>query len=344
MSYKDIFKDIAGNSYSNIYVLYGREKYLFEMIINKINETFEGDSFKEFNYQVVDSQEMPPDQIMDNFEVLPFMAERRFVVVKNSQFFNPTKNNLTEAQEKRLISYFENPSKQTIVIFQCGVSIDRRKKIYKSASKNGNVVELNKLEGSDLTKWLIKQAKEQGKIFETSAVSVFIGNIGYQTKNSSKTIYDLKNELLKVVGFVGDKENIEVSDVNSILAKTLEINVFELVEYMASSNAVLALKMTDELLLNGESEFMILSMIGRHFRLLKKVKTYLEAGYTSSSIATKLKLHPFVTKKYGAQSSKFSHSLLTKVINEVAETDYRVKTGRGTSRLELEKLIVGFKL
>lgn len=344
MSYKDILKDIASNSYSNIYVLYGREKYLFEMIINKINETFEGDSFKEFNYQTIDSQEMSADQIMDNFEGLPFMGDRRFVIVKNAQFFNPTKNNLTEAQEKRLISYFENPSEQTVVIFQCGVSIDRRKKIYKAASKNASVVELNKLEGSDLSKWLIKQAKDQGKKFETSAVSVFVSNIGYQTKNSNKTIYDLKNELLKVSAFVGEKENIEVSDVNSILAKTLEINVFELVEYMASSNAVLALKMTDELLLNGESEFMILSMIGRHFRLLKKVKTYLEAGYSASAIATKLKLHPFVTKKYAAQSSKFRHKLLTKVITDVAETDYRIKTGRGTSRLELEKLIVGFKL
>ncbi len=344
MSYKDIFKDITSDSYSDIYVLYGREKYLFEMIISKINEGFEGNSFKDFNYQVIDSQEMSADDIMDNFEILPFMADRRFVVVKNAQFFNPTKNNLTEAQEKRLLSYFENPSKQTVVIFQCGVSIDKRKKLYKSVSKIGKVVELNKLEGSDLSKWLQKQAKESGKTFENSAVNLFISNIGYQNKNSNKTIYDLKNELLKLVAYVGDRDNIETSDVNSMLAKTLELNVFELVEHMANSNPLLAIKMTDELLISGESEFMILSMIGRHFRLLKKVKCYLEAGYSPSSIASKIKLHPFVCKKYASQSSGFSHRLLTEVINSVVETDYKIKTGRGNARIELEKLIAGFRV
>lgn len=340
MSYKDIFNDIKNNSYSPVYVLFGRERYLFEMIMEKLSEVYENDSFKEFNFQIADSQEMTPDQIMDNFEVLPFMSDKRFVIVKNTPYFNPNKTMLTEDQEERLISYMENPASETIVIFQCGVSIDKRRRIYKAASKKGKVIELNKLEGSDLNNWIKRNIKSFGKDIDNSAIELLVGNIGYSGKNSTKTLHDIRNEILKLVGFVGEKTNIAVSDVNSILEKSLESNIFEMVDSMGDGKSYMALRTTDELLLEGESEFMILSMIARHFRLLKKTKAYLESGYTASTIGPKLGLHPFVAKKYSSQTSKFTHKLLTKIITEITEADYRIKSGKGTSRMELEKLIV----
>lgn len=55
MSYKIIFDDIKNKKLNNLYLLYGREKYLFDSIINSLEKKYENNSFKEFNFEIIDA-------------------------------------------------------------------------------------------------------------------------------------------------------------------------------------------------------------------------------------------------------------------------------------------------
>ena len=80
MSYKDIIKSIKNNDLKNMYLFYGREFYLIENSINAFKSTL-NESMLDFNLDIIDGKEIILDQVISSIETLPFMDERKIVII-----------------------------------------------------------------------------------------------------------------------------------------------------------------------------------------------------------------------------------------------------------------------
>lgn len=340
MSYKDIVNDIKENNLKQVYIFYGNEKYMIKWITSNLKEKYITKSFESLNYVVTDAKEVNVENILDACETLPFMDERKIVVVENASVIL---NNKAEdvGKNEKLINYFKNPCKSTILIFKLSdEKIDNRKKIIKEIKKIGLVINFTKLERDELKKWLLKILKKNKKKITSKCVDYFIESTGYLEYGNNKTLYDLENEILKLINFVGDKEHITEEDVDKVIIKSIENNIFKLVDNIGYKNSKKALSILNDMVLDNSPLPMILFMIIRQFRLLLRCKLLFERGYTDYDIAKKVGVQSFVIKKLLKQCKNFSCKELEDILVKCLNLDKSVKSGQLDNRLALEMLFI----
>lgn len=109
---------------------------------------------------------------------------------------------------------------------------------------------------------------------------------------------------------------------------------------MAQKKQRKALDLYYDLLALKEPPMRILFLMIRQYRILNQVKGLLKAGYERKEIASKAGLHPFVAGKYMEQARHFETAVLRAVLEEGADLEQRVKTGRLTDKLAVELFLV----
>ncbi|MCW7999795.1 hypothetical protein CFK35_18165 [Clostridium sp. cpc1] len=82
-------------------------------------------------------------------------------------------------------------------------NIDKRKGIIKSINKFGRVIEFTKLKGRDLNNWIEKAFKKYRKTISYNNINYFIQHSSYFDRDINKSLYDLENEIIKLVASQG---------------------------------------------------------------------------------------------------------------------------------------------
>ena len=90
MKYKDIVYNIKDKNFEKIYLLYGKEHYLIDNAIKLFRESL-NESMIDFNLEIIDGKETTLDQLLSSIETLPFMDERKIVIVKDFELLTKSK-------------------------------------------------------------------------------------------------------------------------------------------------------------------------------------------------------------------------------------------------------------
>lgn len=342
MNYKDVLADLKNKNLSNLYLFWGTEHYLMENTIALIREQMVNPSFQDLNYQILDGRELRIDEIINACETVPFMDEKRVVLVRELECFSTKRKNITEEEEERLIAYLSNLPSSTLLMFSMSDGIDKRKKIVKEIGKSGQIVEFGRLTGKDIHKWVTKVFNKYRKKIGEAEINELLELIGYSDRNSVKTLKDLENEIIKLVNYVGERSTVTKQDIELLAPRSLENDIFRLVESIGEKNGNEALQILNDMLVEGEPEIRILHMITRQFRLLYQVKLMENQGYTATAIAPKLGIQQFVVKKYLKQAVNFDLKVLRKALEKCLQTDESIKKGTMNQRLAVELLISHF--
>jgi len=339
MSYKEFSKNIKDNNLKLVYLLHGEEHYLIDRSLTQIYEKYVNPDYEEFNHIVIDADTETADSLFNALETLPFFDDRKIIIIKNAPYFKAQGSPLSENETERLIQYLENPYASNCVIFVTEAKLDKRKKVTKAIQKKGMLIDMKKLDNRDLERWITKKIKVANKEILSSELRYLVEVLGYLEKHSDKTLYDIDNELKKLTSILGDKSKIERKDIDAVIEKPVENNIFLLVDATAEKNGDKAFQVLHQLLLSGEAEIKILFMITRHFKLLNRVKVMVGMGYTTMAIAPEISLPQFIAKKYVQQASKFSLKRIQYILKTCTEYDRRIKTGKMTSDIAIEVLM-----
>lgn len=130
MSYKNLLNDIKENNVSDVYLFFGREKYLVNKGIAVIKDRYLRNANDEsFNYNFYDGIKDDIDVVLNSCETLPFMGEKRIVIVRSKEAFSGNKNVMVKDDEEKLIKYISNIPETTCLIFIAGEKIDKEKNL-----------------------------------------------------------------------------------------------------------------------------------------------------------------------------------------------------------------------
>ncbi|MBS4536866.1 DNA polymerase III subunit delta [Clostridium sp. D2Q-11] len=341
MTYKQVLKDIKNNELKNVYLFFGEETYLIDFCVEKIKEKYISVSFETLNYISIDGKESTVSDIVNASETLPFMADKKIVVVNEVPWIKAQGKN---EDLEELINYIDNPSNTTCLIFISKTeSIDKRKKLIKKIKQNEGLIEFSSIKGQDLNKWIDKTFKKEQKFIKEKEINNFIEVTGYLEQNSNKTLYDMENEIEKVCNYLGDRERVELKDIENVLIKSLHSNIFALVDSIGEMNYSKGISIFNEMTLNNEPHQLIIHMITRQFRLLLMSKLLHQKGYSIGNLAKKMGVPSFVGRKLINQSNNFSIKELREGLNQCLITDKNIKTGKMESGVAIEVLIMNFK-
>ncbi|SHG89154.1 DNA polymerase III subunit delta [Tepidibacter thalassicus] len=341
MKYKDIIKDIKSKNFKNLYLFYGRETYLLDNIIKVFKDSLNS-SLLDFNCSILDGREITMDLLLSNVETLPFMDDRRIIIVKDFELLKNKRKNFTEKDESDLISYLKNIPQQSTLVFIVYGDIDKRRKLAKGLIKQGIVLNCDKLDSTELFKWVKNKFKKENVNIDAEQIIYFLNIEDYQNKNSNKTLSDLENQIIKIASFTGNGNVVTKEIIDKLSSKKIENDIFKLIDAIGNKNSSLSMKILNDMILEGESPLMILNMIGRQFRIIIQSKQLKKMGYSSTVISQKINVHPYVVSKALNQGMNFDNEIIVKILNEVLNADFSIKNGLIKDTLALEIIISKF--
>ncbi|WP_221565690.1 DNA polymerase III subunit delta [Alkalihalobacillus sp. TS-13] len=331
LSIKDLNKKLKNGTYSSLYLLYGKEKYILEYTQKMIVQAVLEEETADFNLSAFDMEEQSIDTAIEDAETLPFMGERRVVILQNPYFLTGAKTkSKVEHDLKRLESYLKDPSEQAIVIFVAPYEkLDERKKIVKTLKKQAEVMVADKMNVRLQKDWIEHAAKEANVTISNEAAERLIQ---LQGENLALLISEVK----KMALYVGEGEQIDPQTVDELISRSLESNVFTMVEHVANRRIDSALRICYDLLKQNEEPIKLMALLSRQFRIILQVKQLRVQGHTEKNIASTLSLHPYAVKIAAKQSASFQEDELKSLLMKAADADFEMKTGQRDKTLTLE--------
>lgn len=237
MSYQQLLQAIEAKQIDKLYLLYGEEQYLIEEIVEKIKNALIAREFESLNFFQLDGKDLTLEKLIDACETLPFMAERKLIIIKDFDAFQGKKRVLSETEEEQLAAYFSKIPDSTCLVFYGHSAIDNRKKLVKALGKAGYLIKLDRLKEAELNKWILDFVKLQGKKIEPRELSYFISQLDYFGKNASQTLMDITNEIKKIIAFMGTADKIEAAHIDQISIFKFQNDIFKLLDSLGKKKS-----------------------------------------------------------------------------------------------------------
>ena len=322
---KSLNEDLKTGQFKQIYLLYGEESYLKKQYKDRLSKAMlpDGDTM---NYQYYEGKGVNTKEVIDLAETLPFFAERRLIVMEDTGFF---KNATPE-----LADYIKEMPETTYFLF-IETEVDKRSKLYKAVKEKGRIVELTRQDGNTLLRWILGMVKKEEKTMTQATAKYFLSKVGEDMEN-------IHGELDKLFCYTLGKKEITIHDIEEICTTHIENQIFDMVDAVADKRQKQALTYYYDLLALKEPPMRILFLMSRQFRILMEVKEMHQRGYEKKEISESVKVPPFAVGKYLTQSRKFSITDLRKILEDCAQTETDVKTGKLTDSMAVELFIVQY--
>lgn len=337
-AFKRIDRDVKAADIPSVVILCGKEQYLVNWSINLIVNKFVNKATEMLDFTRLSDENITFAGITEACETLSMFSEKRVVVVSDFAILSGGKVKVfSEADENAFIDYVKNIPESTILILTCETP-DKRKKLYRACSEAGRVYEFDTLTEKDLNNFIMKRFKVAGKVCKPSVISEFIAGSGYYNKESDYTLYNMENDLKKIVAHSSGNE-VVLADVLEVISGSLETYIFAFIDSISSGRKEAAYKVFYNMLGTGESVYKILSMIVSQFELILDVKEMRELGMNKDEIVKNLGIHEFRVKKAMGFGERYQTSALRKVLMAAYDVDKNIKNGLLPQNLALEMLI-----
>ncbi len=314
-------QDIKDHTFKPVYLLFGEEAFLRNSYKKRLQEAIVGDDT--MNLSRFEGKGIDADELIRLADTMPFFAERRLILVEDSGFFK----NASEA----LVQYLPSMPGTTCLVF-VESEVDKRSKLYKKVKSLGYAAEMGRQDAAQLGRWAGGILSKEGKKITGHTMELFLSMAGDDMEN-------IRMELEKLISYTWGREVITDEDVEAVCTVRVSNRIFEMVSAIVNQQTRRAMELYEDLLTLKEPPMRILFLIARQFNQLLQVKELTEKGLERKTIASRLKLQPFVVGKVIPQARQFSRDQILSYVNLCVEAEEAVKTGRLSDRLAVELLI-----
>ena len=330
----EIWKQLKKNNVEPIYLLFGTESFLINETKQLLIQKVLSDEEIDFNLSTYDLEETPIEAAIEDAETLPFMGEKRLIILQNPVFLTSEKQKgKVEHNIGKLETYLAEPAPYSVVVFAAPYEkLDERKKITKELKRKAVVGEAKRLGETELKAWIKDRTTSNGVQIQEDAINLMLTLTG-------TNLFMLASEVDKLSLYAGDSNRIDAEMVDKLVARSLEQNIFTLIEKVVQRKVDEALRIYYDLLKQNEEPIKIMALLAGQFRLLYQVKELARKGYGQQQIAGALKAHPFRVKLAAGQARHFSDEELAKIMKMIAHADYQMKTGGMKKELLIEMIL-----
>lgn len=318
-----INEDIKSGEFTQVYLLYGEERYLRRQYRDKLRKALcsEGD---DMNTHFYEGKDVPVEEIIGLAETLPFLAQRRVIFIDNSGLF--------KSGGEKMAEYLAHPNESTCFVFTES-EVDKRSRLFKTVQSKGHAAEFVVQDEKTLKRWIAGILKKEGKNITENTINLFLTKTGTDMEN-------IHMELEKLICYCMGRDVVTSEDVEEICTNRISNHIFDMVNAIADRQQKKALQLYYDLIALKEPPMRILFLIARQCNLLLQVKEMKAKGYDNKTIGSKVGLAPFIVGKYVTQGAKFKIADLKRAVVMCVEAEEAVKTGRMNDMMSVEMLIL----
>ena len=326
---KRIKSDIAKKNFEKCYLLYGGESFLRDLYVKRLKNAVSSGSFAEMNTDIFNGVE-DVNRVIDASQTIPFMSDKRLLIIKDSGLFKAGRKNDSEA----IANMVENLPESTCVVFS-EEEVDKRLRLFKAVAKCGYAALCAAPQGNELYLWAEKTLAKKKIKMDRAQTLFFFKTVGYSMENASA-------ELNKLINYKGENSVVENADIEKVCIKAMDAHIFDLVVAIGKRDTGRAIKIYRGLIALKEQPVGILAMIARQFRLMIQAGGLTNSGKSQREICDLMGQKDFVVKMALNQSRNFTPDILKAAFKDCLNTDYGIKSGLLEGETAVELLIVKY--
>lgn len=324
---------IKSSEFSNLYFLYGEEKYLVKHYSKLLEQKIVDPAFADFNLHIYDGKNVDFNDLSVAVESLPMMSEYSCIVIKDL-----TIDSLNADDSASLERIIEDIPESTVIIISLptanvNVKNAKCKKLFESLLKFGTVVEFKRFSLQQLAKLIEKGAKERGCTIAFSEANYLLSSVGDEMSV-------VLNELEKVCAYKR-QGTITKSDIDAVVIKSVQARAFDLAKALMSNNCDTAMSILDTLISMKEEPINILGAIITPYVDMYRAKVYVSGGMRAEDAAKDFNYRnkEFRLTNAAKSASKYSVKQLRSFLEVLYDADVLLKSTSLCGRLILEQTI-----
>lgn len=264
--------------------------------------------------------------VLDELRTLPFLTDKRVVVLKNADKFISQNRQLLE-------KYFDNPCSTGILVLAVN-SWDSRTKLARKLPKVGKLIKITEPKSWQLPGRLSKYASEaHGKNINKQAAELLIELTG-------DNLPRLYSEVDKLAIFADAEKNITVQHIESLIGHNRLFNSFAVIDACLAGNPAQAVDRLRIMFAEDKSnEYTVVGAFAFHFRRMFNAKVLLEKRVRPDEIEKRLRIWSNKDALF-SQLRKMSLQQIGENLERLGQTDYEIKTGQTKPRVAIEQLVL----
>ena len=324
-----------------IYILAGPDDFSVARELDKIKrETGDRESL-EMNTAVLDGRQVTLEQLAMACDTLPFLVEKRLVIINGLlSRFEPKKN--TGRRGKGRTKETPNdtgpfsecllrmPESTVLVIIE--ETVNPQNPLYKALGAKAKTRNFPLIRGRELQDWVQRQVAAEKSQISPKAASLLTRLVG-------SNLWVMASEIQKLALYASGRK-IEEADVNTLVGYTQQTSVFNLVDAVLEFRTEQAEKLLQEQLRMGDPPSYMLIMLARQVRMIILAKDMSRKRMSNIEIQNRLGIkNDFVIRKTLEQASRYSIARLKEVYHSILDTDVAIKTGKLAEELALYLLV-----
>lgn len=316
----------------NVFLFYGNEEL---MIKNKIDKLVNSITDNQYNINVYDMEINNVSMAVQDLLTPPFLSDNKVIIIKNPIFLTKTKSEI-EHKTEMLLNYLDNIEDASYLIIDAGgLKVDENNPLFKKIKQKGEVSETKELSQVEMKGWLKRKFALIGKEITDDAVLLFFERIGWNLLTAS-------NEFDKVANYVGNKEFITVNDVEKVVVKELETDVFKLTNALQNGDRKQVILLYQDLVKTGNDPVKLLGLVSKTVKDTYNVCLMLEKGYKQIDVANTLGVSTGRAYYIIKSARSFKIEKLENLLLQLHDLDYRIKTGRIDKNTGFEMFLFGY--
>ena len=274
-------------------------------------------------YHYFEGKGLDVQEIISLADTMPFFGERRLIQIEDSGFF--------KSAVDALVEYLPTMPDTTCILF-VESEVDKRSRMFKKVKELGHVAEMTRQDTSQLAAWAGGILKREGRNITRNSMELLLSKTGDDMEN-------IRMELEKLISYTLGRDIITDQDIEAVCTVRVTNKIFDMVTAIVNRQTRRAMDLYEDLLTLKEPPMRILFLIARQFNQILQVKELMAKGMDKGSIASKLKMQPFVAGKVMPQAKSFSREQILSYVNLCVDAEEAVKTGRLGDQLAVELLI-----
>ena len=352
-AYIKIGKDIKTGNIPGLVVLQGAEEYLVHFYAGVLCRKYVNDASKSLDIVELDRDVFTVDDVIENLETISLLSERKVVIIRDfidGKGKYPKNLQNKSAGFKAFAEYTASIPEGSLLIVTLAKQLDdsaasRRLISDFDSAVSGRVYDFSPLDPAQLRAFIEKRFRNAGKVYKSSLIEGILRYCGYGNKNIDYGLYDLENDLKKIIAHCGANQEITSDDVVGVMTSNPENNIFGMMDAIGRNHKDKALQLLHNLLEDGTGEFQILSLLTSQLELMLITREMNDDGMSLRAIQDEL-YRSDRTNKYRVESAlrsakNFRTDDLRRILSSAYDIDMNIKSGLFSGPLALEMFIAG---
>jgi len=309
-----------------IYVIAGKEDSLVNAHCRKLLDELLEPSQRATGLFDAEAASVSISEVLDELRTVPFLTDKRVVLVKGADKFISENRPLLE-------KYFDKPCPTGRLILTVS-NWQSRTNLAKKLSNVGKLIKVTQPKRSELPQRLIKYTNDaHDKKLSRDAAELLIELTGDELTR-------LYSEIDKLALFADAEKVITPKHIESLIGHNRLFNAFAVIDAVIACNPGRAVERLRGMFAQDKStEYSVVGAFAYHFRRMFNAKVLLNKGVRSGEVASRFRIWSH-KDKFFAQLRQMDLKQIGEYLQQLAETDYAIKTGQTKAPVAMEQLVL----